>query len=180
LDNQKKVLLVSGSPRDGNTNYILGKISEGLRYPTETVLLKDKDIKHCIGCLSCHSKPDCGTKDDMYDLLNTMKEADIIVIGTPNYFDNVSGLLKDFIDRTHPLYKPEALKGKKLVLIMVGGGEPKGTQEFLDTSLYGFVKYHKLDMIGSHSFKGLDRNDFKKDKDLEQKINMVIEEISRV
>jgi multimeric flavodoxin WrbA len=57
----------------------------------------------------------------MTEIRNKMLDSDNIIIGTPNYFDNISGLLKDFVDRTHPFYKFELLKGKKLVLIMIGG-----------------------------------------------------------
>jgi len=174
------VLLISGSPRDGNTNFLLRKILDGLKLPTECILLKDMDIKHCIGCLTCHTKSKCAIDDDMDNLLSKMVEAEVIVIGTPNYFDNVSGLLKDFIDRTHPLYKSEALKGKKLFLIMVGGGSPEGTQKFLDSSTYGFIKYQKLELTASYCFKALDKNDVEKGEDTIVKVNKVIEEINNV
>ena len=59
---------------------------------------------------------------DVKDLNNKIPiEADLIVIGTPNYFDNVPGLMKDFIDRTVPFYETDKLKGKKLITIVTGG-----------------------------------------------------------
>jgi multimeric flavodoxin WrbA len=107
-----------------------------------------------------------------------MLSSDIIVIGTPNYFDNVSGLLKDFIDRTHPFYKAESLKGGKLILIMVGGGEIEGTQKYLDCTMNGFVKYLKLDLLGSYCFKALEYDDLKKNPEAELEINKIVEKIN--
>jgi len=156
----------------------LSRIFDGLDGEKEFIALKDKNIKHCIGCLSCHNKPECVLKDDMEEIGEKMLEAETIVIGTPNYFDNVSGLLKDFIDRTHPFYKFELLKNKKLILIMVGGGEVDGSQEYLDHCTYGFVKYLKLNLIGSYCFQALHQNDLKQDQSATAKIDEIIAKIS--
>ncbi|HCU70165.1 MAG TPA: flavodoxin family protein [Candidatus Moranbacteria bacterium] len=172
-----KILLISGSPRKGNTDFVLTSIFDKLENDKELILLKDKNIKHCIGCLSCHGKPKCILSDDMTEIGEKMLSADIIIVGTPNYFDNVSGLLKNFIDRTHPYYKSELLKDKKLILIMVGGGEIDGSQEFLDHCTYGFVKYQKLKLEGSYCFQALHQNDLKKDPGSLLKIDEIVKKI---
>lgn len=174
-----KSIFISGSPRKGNTDYILQKVFDSIKGDKELIFLREKNIKHCIGCLSCHNNPKCVIKDDMDDIRSKMLNSDFIVIGTPNYFDNVTGLLKDFIDRTHPLYTPTLLKGKKLILIMVGGGEVEGSAQYLRECTDGFVKYQELDLIGSYCFQGLNPNDVEKDSDSESKIQEIIEEISR-
>ena len=172
-----KILLISGSPRKGNTDFVLSKIFDELTGDKEFIRLKDKKIKHCIGCLSCHEKPECVLNDDMGEIREKMHNSDMIVIGTPNYFDNVSGLLKDFIDRTHPFYKAESLKGKKLILIMVGGGDAKGSHEYLNYCMRGFVKYSKLKLIGSYCFQALNQNDLKKNDEAIAKIDEIIKKI---
>jgi len=45
----------------------------------------------------------CAIKDDMADLLLKLENADGIIIGTPVYYCNVSGLLKNFMDRCNTL-----------------------------------------------------------------------------
>ena len=109
-----KALLISGSPRKGNTDFVLSKIYENISDDKELIFLREKQIKHCIGCLNCHNKPECVINDDMSEIRKKMLDSDVLIIGTPNYFDNISGLLKDFVDRTHPFYKAGLLKGKKL------------------------------------------------------------------
>jgi multimeric flavodoxin WrbA len=41
----------------------------------------------------------CIYQDDMQDVMSHFKDLDILMLGTPLYFDNVSGMLKVFLDR---------------------------------------------------------------------------------
>lgn len=174
----KKVLIISGSPRKGNTDFALDSVFDGVKYEKEIIFLRDKKIGHCIGCLSCHEKPECVIEDDMTEIREKMVEADVLIIGTPNYFDNVSGLLKNFADRTHPLYKAELLKDKKLILVMVGGGKADISREYLNHTMHGFVKYLKLNLIGSYCFQALHQNDLKENSEAVLEIEKIIEKIN--
>ena len=157
-----KVLLISGSQRKGNTEYILIKIREEHGIEGEPLLLRKKNIKHCVGCLSCDKTHKCILEDDMKEILDQVKKAELLIIGGPNYFDNVSGLMKDFIDRLHPCYKSENLKNKKLILVNVGGGESAGTDKYMNLALYGMIKYLKMNKLGSFSFKALEAGSIEK------------------
>lgn len=55
--------------------------------------------------------------------------ADIILIGTPAYWDTISGLLKTFIDRLYMLPEAEKLNGKKLYFFAQGSGPDEGTEK---------------------------------------------------
>lgn len=108
-----RILAVNGSPRGakGNTEVLLqaflkGAVSSGAQ--AETVYLKDKEIKHCRGCYTCWGKTPgrCVHKDDMADLLELRRCADVIVYATPLYVYTVSGLMKDFMDRSLPMAMP--------------------------------------------------------------------------
>jgi len=178
MENKPKVLFISGSPRKGNTHYVLSKIFDSIdtNYK-ELIFLKDKDIQFCKGCLACHHKPSCVIKDDMEAILTKMINSDIFVIGSPNYFDNVSGLMKNFIDRCHPLYKKELVRNKKLALIFVGGGKNKGTKKYLNLSFFGFVKYLKLYLVESFSFQALNPMDLCKE-DINKDIAKIVKKIN--
>ena len=65
----------------------------------------------------------------MNEIIDKVKESDLIIFGVPNYFDNVTGLFKNFMDRLHPLYKSELIKNKNVIFIFTGGGKEKGTKE---------------------------------------------------
>ncbi len=120
-----KLLAVCGSPRKGNTEWMLTKLLEAAHEAgaeTELILLRQKDIKLCRGCLTCEVGRDrkpgvCVIKDDMTSLLTKMLEADGIVFGTPVYFYLLSGLLKNFLDRTVPIWP--LLQGKKAAGVAV-------------------------------------------------------------
>lgn len=108
-----KVLAINGSPHGarGNTEQILQPFLEGAREAgaeTEVIYLKDKTIKHCLGCFTCWTKTPgiCVHKDDMADILKKMREADVMVYATPLYVFTMSGLMKDFMDRIIPLAQP--------------------------------------------------------------------------
>jgi multimeric flavodoxin WrbA len=112
-----KILAVNGSPRGakGNTERILQPFLEGAREAgaeTEVVYLKGKDIKHCLGCFTCWIKTPgvCVHKDDMPELLEKVRQADIMVFATPLYVYTVSGLMKDFMDRMIPNIQPYILQ----------------------------------------------------------------------
>lgn len=159
-----KVVLISGSNRLGNTEYILNKINESIN--SEIILLKNKKIEFCKGCLACHYNDKCIIDDDINDLIDVLVGADLIVFGVPNYFDNVTGLFKNFMDRLHPLYKSGLLKNKKVIFIYVGGGKIDGTLKCLHQAVEGFSKYLGFDIIHEFSIKALNVNDMKSKEDI--------------
>ena len=120
-----KILGICGSPRKGNTEWMLTRVLESAGVEgaeTELLLLRDKDIRLCRGCVTCEVGDDrqpgvCIIKDDMEGLLPKMLAADAIVFGTPVYFYMLSGLLKDFMDRTIPIWP--LLKGKRAAGVAV-------------------------------------------------------------
>jgi len=120
-----KVVGICGSPRKGNTEWMLKKFIESLSkggVETELILLRKKKIKGCKGCLKCEAgwkerEGICSTTDDMKEILPKLIEADALVFGTPVYFSMLSGLLKNFMDRTCPIWPK--LEGKYAVGIAV-------------------------------------------------------------
>ena len=172
----EKILLISGSNRIGNTNYIL-KMLNGKMENSELLLLKDKNIEYCRGCLACHKINHCIINDDINNIITKIINSDLIIFGIPNYFDNVSGLFKNFMDRLHPLYKSELIANKKVIFIYVGGGAEEGTKKELHYSVSGFIKYLKLNLIKEYSFKALVHNDI---INQQEKVKEMIEEIKYV
>jgi len=56
----------------------------------------------------------------MQEIYNKLLNADIFILGSPTYFDNVTAIMKSFMDRCLPLYLSEELKNKKVALLSVG------------------------------------------------------------
>jgi len=112
-----KILAINGSPRGkkSNTDRILQPFLEGAREAgaeTETIYLKDKKINYCLGCFTCWTKTPgvCVHEDDMPDLLEKMRQADVVVYATPLYVFTVTAQMKAFMDRHIPLLDPHIIK----------------------------------------------------------------------
>ena len=127
-----QVLIINGSPRkNGVTAEVLHRIEENLRKAGIDVLfynLGEMKMSHCTGCNYCYRTGYCCIEDDAELLSKRMEEADGIVLGSPTYASNVSGLMKDFIDRGH--FVIEQLLHKKYC-IAVASGENYGSQDTL-------------------------------------------------
>jgi multimeric flavodoxin WrbA len=108
-----KITAFNGSPRGrkGNTHIMVEEFLNGAREAgaeTENIFLVEKEIKHCLGCFQCWTKTpgQCVLKDDMAELLSKFISSDIVVFATPLYVDNVTGIMKNFMDRIVPLADP--------------------------------------------------------------------------
>ncbi len=125
-----KVLAISGSPRKGgNSETVIKKIMDILGEngsETDFVRLNDLSLKGCQACKYCRTKGDkCIMNDDISDLLDKMKKADRIILGSPNYMGCISGQLKILMDRMYSLKdssrNSRLEKGKKAVLVFSQG-----------------------------------------------------------
>ena len=115
----KKVLIISTSLRGGSNSEILAKECEkgalAAGHDVELLSLKGKDIKFCIGCLSCQSKGTCVLKDDVAERLNkTAKE----MFGVDNFTEMIADetvttdceeLLNWLTEKGHPVLGMEPL-----------------------------------------------------------------------
>ena len=108
-----KIVALNGSPRAemSNTHVMVDAFLSGARdggADTENVFLAKKKINHCLGCFSCWLKSpgECVQSDDMPELISKYQSADVVIFATPLHVDNVSGIMKDFIDRLLPLGDP--------------------------------------------------------------------------
>lgn len=116
---------------------------------TEIIKLGDLKIQYCDGCLSCDETGKCHINDDMESILEKMVEADGFVFGTPDRFDNVSGLMKNFMDRTNPLCKDALLKRKVAALVTAGYFPKDISRERTIGCLENYSEAHKMRVIGS-------------------------------
>ena len=114
-----KVLALLGSPRiNRNTDILLEESIRGIKECTceinkyELVKLK---INHCVGCYKCGEIGHCIYNDDMNKLFREFDTADIVILGTPLYFNSVSSITKAMIDRCHALWASKYIYKKPLI-----------------------------------------------------------------
>jgi len=115
-----KIIAFNGSPRGekSNTNIIVNEFFNGATEAgadVENIFLVKKKIRQCLGCFDCWTKTPgkCIIKDDMEELIQKFIDADIVVFATPLYVDNVSGIMKKFMDRLIPIVNPHFEKDDK-------------------------------------------------------------------
>ncbi len=146
----KKVLAISGSPRNGNTDAMLKRVLDSARESgarIELVKLCDKNIEFCDGCDRCCKAHHCHLVDDMQMIYKKIFESTAIVLGSPNYFNNVSALIKNFIDRMNPYYEDERLKGKKVATVCVGGQSYESIK-YCEQALEQFLRICSMKLVG--------------------------------
>lgn len=159
----QKILLISGSARNGNCKIVLENIQKNfwLEYSTDLIFLRDYNIKECLGCNACSKTSTCAHDDRMDEIVDKINDADIIVLATPNYFYNISGLTKLFIDRTYSCYQKNALRDKKFIYVYVGEDDPATTKKYLDNAMYGFTICHEISVLGSFAYSAGGIGEFK-------------------
>jgi multimeric flavodoxin WrbA len=102
------VIAVNGSPRkDWNTATLLesgleGAESVGAR--TKLVHLYDLTFQGCTSCFSCKRKGNtchglCAMRDDLRDVLEEAIRSDVLLLGSPIYFGDVTGEMRSFLER---------------------------------------------------------------------------------
>jgi multimeric flavodoxin WrbA len=147
------IIGVCGSPRKGNSEWMLERVMEEVSRrgaAVETLLLRKMDVRMCKGCLACEeggaSRPGlCRIKDDMAWVYPRLLAADALVLATPGYFEMLSGLLKNFLDRTCAIWP--RLEGKRIAGLAVA---EEGTGQTI-SNLRVYASLCKMKWAGSVS-----------------------------
>lgn len=161
-----KVVALFGSPRaNGNTATLtkaFNKTAEELGADVQTFLLNQLNTKGCQACDACKTKTDhCVVKDDLANVLESVKNADVLVAATPIYFADVSAQFKIFVDRCYSYLEPfetmpEASRlkaGKKFVLITA---QNRGEDMFADVCTKYRMIFEFLGFQETHLIRGCD------------------------
>ncbi|MGY5864400.1 MAG: NAD(P)H-dependent oxidoreductase [Candidatus Thorarchaeota archaeon] len=120
-----KILAICGSHRKGNSYSVLSKISE--HYPHidyELLMLKDTNLEDCRGCYTCVLRGEqfCPLKDDRDLVIQKMLDADGVVFQSPVYVNNISSLMKSFMERFGYVSHRPLFFGKPAIVMAVCGG----------------------------------------------------------
>ena len=149
----KKVLVINGSPRKGNTLALVKQIEAEMRnlgeVEFEYVHLADLGIELCRGCHACltHGIEHCPINDDVPLVKRKMDEADAVTLAAPVYVMNTTGLMKNLIDRLCSIcHRPEFFSKHALVACTTGGiGLSRGLNYLMEvTAIWGFRRGVKI------------------------------------
>ena len=163
------ILTLTGSPVKGSsTNLLLEQIAEGIiqnaPQPAHNEIITLNHYQY-LPCQSCGKSPEpdyCFFKDEIYPVYDLLIDCDIVLFGSPIYFDTVSAQAKLFIDRCNCL-RPADFAGesehhfKKILskqrlgaMVLVGGERQQfeharvviaGFFKWIDITNHGAITY---------------------------------------
>ena len=122
-----KITVIFGSPRKKNSWLLTRAFEEEMKKlcdaEFEYVFLSDLSLATCVGCHAClfHGVDKCPLPDSIRDTLEAMVLADGIVFVSPVYVSQVTGLMKNFIDRFSFLCHRPGLHGQHGMVISTTG-----------------------------------------------------------
>jgi len=173
-----RVLAVCGSPRKGNSEYILDRIVDLLSSrgcEVEKLLLRKMKIRMCTGCLACENrKGSCHLKDDMEKVYPLILDSDIILFAAPVYFEMISALMKNFMDRTCPVWTK--IQGKRMAGIVVA---EEGIGQAI-SNLKTYASVCSMQWAGSVTCLAKDPRDAAKNKALAGRISKLADKLCPV
>lgn len=155
----KKVLIISSSLRNrSNSDKLADAFAEGVKkagHLVEKINLKDMDWNFCKGCLACYKTKTghCVQKDDVDEVIQKVREADVLCFASPLYYYNLCGQLKAFLDRVNPLLVLEN-KPWDLYLLMTAQENEEHTFDRAMTTLEGWSYCFPNSKIAGHLYAG--------------------------
>lgn len=118
LGRPKSVLILSSSPRrGGNSEQLCLQFKKGAEEAgnkVEMININDYDIRY-FEQRDYDREASAALTDDAAAIIGKMKEADVIVLSSPVYFNNMTGQMKALIDRVYGYEKD--LGGKEFFYI---------------------------------------------------------------
>ncbi len=104
----KKVIILNASPRTNfNTAKMLKEAQKGAESAGAEVEYFDLvklNYKGCMSCFACKIKNSktnglCAVRDDLRPILEKILQADAVIIGSPVYFSQATGMFRNLMER---------------------------------------------------------------------------------
>lgn len=133
-----KILFINGSPnKNGNTAALASALLKDKPY--QTLNLTD----YTIGSYG-QSLPD----DGLDDIIAAMRQADIVVIGSPLYWHNICGSVRNVLDRFYGKVENGSLAGRKLYFLFQGAAPEKWMLEAGEYTMKRFASLYGMTYAG--------------------------------
>ena len=153
----KKVIVISTSLRAGsNSDMLAEKFVEGAKASgneVEKISLRGKEIKFCVGCLSCQKTGACVFKDDVPTIMEKVQNADVVCWATPIYYYEMSGQMKTLIDRMNAMY-PKDYRFRDIYLLTTAAAAEEDTPHRAEMGLMGWIDCYGKASLKGHLFCG--------------------------
>lgn len=133
-----RILFINGSHnKTGNTAQLAEKLLGDRKY--ETLDLTD----YRIGSYGQNF-----SDDELDIVISKMKEADVIVIGSPLYWHNICGSVRNVLDRFYGLVSEKDLKGRDMYFLFQGAAPEKWMLEAGEYTMKRFAGLYGMNYRG--------------------------------
>lgn len=137
-----RILIISSSPRTaGNSEVLCERFAKGASeagHEVEMLLLRQMNIAPCHACYACMETHTCAIQDDMKEVFQKLKDAEVIVLASPVYFYSISAQMKAVIDRC--LVNHKSLSRKKFYFIITAADPQHDAADGTLAAFRGFLR----------------------------------------
>lgn len=128
------MLFINGSPnKNGNTAALAAKIANGKPY--KTLNLTDYRI-------NCYGQTLPGDQFD--EVVAAMRDADTVIIGSPLYWHNICGSVRNVLDRFYGRVENGGLSGRRLYFVFQGAAPEKWMLEAGEYTMKRFAALYGM------------------------------------
>lgn len=129
-----KTLFINGSPnKNGNTVALAAAMLQGKEYTTMNL------TDYVIGSYG-QNLPE----DQLDEVIKAMEEADVIVVGSPLYWHNICGSVRNVLDRFYGRVQEGQLSGKKMYFLFQGAAPEKWMLEAGEYTMKRFAELYGM------------------------------------
>ena len=132
------ILFINGSPnKNGNTAALAKKAAGGRKY--HSLHLVDYKI---------YGYGQNFADDQFLEVVDAMKEAETILIGSPVYWHNMSGMVRNLLDRFYGPVKQGELRGRKMAFLFQGAAPEAWMLEKAEYTMKRFAGMYGMEYLG--------------------------------
>lgn len=182
---KKKVLIFNGSQRkNGETAFMIKTLQEelGEGYECKTVNAYKADIRPCVDCRWCFTHPGCVIKDEWQEILSYIEECDHVVMASPVYFEEVTGMLLSVLSRLQTYFsaryirKEEPVPKKKTGGVFLAAGSI-GPREKAESTAQMLLRQMSCESLGTVYVNRTDKVPVRDREDIIQEIRTLAQQM---
>ena len=134
-----KITMVLGSPRENSiSTQMAERFAEGAAengHEVVTYKINEMEVLGCQACGCCRKyDTDCVIEDDMEGYFEDLRESEVLVVTSPNYYSQITGPMITFMNRHYCLMdkdKNPRLEDTKKVYGFFAQGAPEGFERYM-------------------------------------------------
>ncbi len=175
---------ISGSPRKGgNTDfavqYALQALGDLGLESSRFLHLGDFHLEHCRGCRACMTLGHCAIQgDDLNRIMDAVRPAEALIIGSPVFWFAPPGLFKDFMDRTHGWYKGvQQIFGGKIAAIISVATESGFVEH--EAPIRTWLECYGARVVATAHLYAREKNDLRGSPGEQEKLRRLAEQVVR-